>query len=87
MLCGSLDGREFGGDWIHTHTHTHTHTHIYVAKSFRGSPEIITTFLISYTPIQNKVKKKERQKVLFQFHLHITSYSLLSWLQTLKMEI
>ena len=34
MLCGGLDGREFGGEWMHVHdmyVHTcHVHTHMYI---------------------------------------------------------
>ena len=41
--------------------------YIYMAESFRGLPETITTLLISYTPVQSKKlfkkkKKKERKK-------------------------
>jgi len=43
MLCASLDGREFGGEWIR----------VCRAESLHCSPETITTLLISYTPIQN----------------------------------
>ena len=45
MLRGSLDGRGVWG---------RMDTRICVAKSLRGSPETITTLLISYTPIENK---------------------------------
>ena len=65
---------EFREDWIHTHTHTHTHT--YMAQSFCGSPEIITALLISYTPIQNKVKKK--RKAESSFSISSTHYLLLT---------
>ena len=43
MLCGSLDGRGFGGEWIH----------IYVWLSPLLFAKIIT-LLMGYTPIQNK---------------------------------
>ena len=39
-------GGVFGGEYIHMC--------ICMAKSLRSSPETITTFLIGYTPIQNK---------------------------------
>ena len=42
MLCASLDGRGVWG---------RMDTYIGMAKSFCSSPEIITTLLISYTPI------------------------------------
>ena len=45
MLRGSLDGRGVWG---------RMDTRICVAKSLHGSPETITTLLISYTPIENK---------------------------------
>ena len=56
MLCGSVDRREFGREWI------------CMAESLRYSPEIITILLIGYTPIENnkfkvkKEKKKEERK-------------------------
>ena len=44
-LCGSLDRRGVEGIMD---------TCIYKAESLCCSPEIITTLLISYTPVQNK---------------------------------
>ena len=41
MLYGNLDGREVWG---------RMDTCIYMAEYFHGSPETITTLLISYTP-------------------------------------
>ena len=55
------------GETGYTHSHTHTHTHTYTAKSFYGSPQIITTLLISYTPTQNKVKNKKGRTFFFNF--------------------
>ena len=47
MLCGSLDGRGFGGVWdMDTCTR--------VAESLCYPPETITILLIGYAPIQNK---------------------------------
>ena len=51
MLWGGLDGMGVWGE---------IDTCICMAESLHCSPEIITTLLISYTPIQNK-------KVLFCF--------------------
>ena len=45
MLCGSLDGRGVRG---------RMDTCIYMAESLCCPPEIITTFLAGYTPVQNK---------------------------------
>ena len=42
MLCGSLDGRGFGGECV------------CMAESLRSSPKTATVSLIGYTPIQNK---------------------------------
>ena len=53
MLCGSVDGGEFGREWI------------CMAESLCYSPEMITILLIGYTPTQNnkfKVKKKKKMK-------------------------
>ena len=53
MLCGSVDGGEFGREGI------------CMAESLHYSPEMITILLIGYTPIQNnkfKVKKKKKRK-------------------------
>ena len=53
MLHGSLDGR---GAW------DRMDTCILRAESLRFSPETITTLLISYAPIQNKVLKKRNNQ-------------------------
>ena len=56
MLCASLDGSKVWGRMI---------TYICMAESLPRSPEIITTLLIGYIPIQNKklkVKKKKKQR-------------------------
>ena len=50
MLCGSLDER---GVW------ERLDTYICMAESFCCPPAMITTLLISYTPIQNKKLKKK----------------------------
>ena len=50
MLCGSLDGR---GVWERTDTCIH------MAESLQCLPQIATTWLISYNPIQNKKFKKK----------------------------
>ena len=45
VLCGSLDGGEFGGEWIH----------VYVWLSpFAVHLKLPQLFKIGYTPIQNK---------------------------------
>ena len=45
VLCGSLDGGEFGGEWIH----------VYVWLSpFAGHLKLTQLFKVGYTPIQNK---------------------------------
>ena len=49
MLCGSLDGRAVWGIMD---------TYTGMAEFFGCSPEIITTLLTGYTPIQNKKLKK-----------------------------
>ena len=51
MLCGSLDER---GVW------ERLDTYICMAESFCCPPAMITTLLISYTPIQNKKLKKKQ---------------------------
>ena len=48
MLCASLNGRGFGG---------RKDTYTCMAESLCYSPEITTTFFISYTQIQNKSLK------------------------------
>ena len=48
MLCGSLDGRAVWGIMD---------TYTGMAEFFGCSPEIITTLLTGYTPIQNKKLK------------------------------
>ena len=56
MLCASLDGSKVWG---------RMDTYICMAESLPRSPEIITTLLIGYIPIQNKklkVKKKKKQR-------------------------
>ena len=56
MLCGRLDERGFGGEWIHVYIWLSplVDTCIHMAESFHCSPETITTLLIGHTPIQNK---------------------------------
>ena len=49
VLCGSLHGREFGGEWIHGYC---------MDESLCCPPETITTLLIGCTPIQNKKLNK-----------------------------
>ena len=46
-------GGEFVGEW--------TDTCICAAESLCGSPKTITTLLIGYTPLQNKVLKKKSE--------------------------
>ena len=57
VLCGSLHGREFGGEWIHGYC---------MDESLCCPPETITTLLIGCTPIQNKklnkIKRGEKKK-------------------------
>ena len=52
MLCGSLDGRTIWG---------RMDTCICMTESLHYPPEIITTLLISYTPIQSKKFKKKKK--------------------------
>ena len=49
MLCGSLGGMEV---W------QRMDTRVCMTESLLLSPETVTTLLISYTPIQNKMLKK-----------------------------
>ena len=51
MLCGNLDGRGVWG---------RMGTCVCMAESLCCSPETITRILISFTPIQNLKKKKNR---------------------------
>ena len=60
MLHASLDGREVWG---------RMDICIYMAESFHCSPEIITTLLTGYTPIQNKVFKVTKKKKKNQRHI------------------
>ena len=51
MLCSSLDGREFGGEWIHVYVWLSPFpVHLQVSQHW---------LLIRYTPTQNKVLKKK----------------------------
>jgi len=64
MLRASLDGSKVSG---------RMDTCIHMAESLPRSPEIITTLLIGYIPIQNKklkVKKKSRDITLMT-NIHI----------------
>ena len=53
MLCGSLDGMGVWG---------RVDTSLYMAESLCWPPETITTLLIGYTPIQNKIFKTKFKK-------------------------
>ena len=53
MLSASLDGTGFVG---------RMDTCVYMAESLRCSPEMTTTLLINYTPIQNKKHKVWKKK-------------------------
>ena len=53
MLCGSLDRRGVWG---------RTDSCIGLAESLCCPPEIITTLLTGYTPIQNKKLKKKKMR-------------------------
>ena len=53
MLYGNLDGRGFS---------RRLDTCICMAESLRSPREAITTLLIGYTPIQNKISKPKKQK-------------------------
>ena len=55
MLCGSLDGRGVYG---------RMGIGICMAESLCSSSETITTLVISYTPIQSKLKKKKLTVIL-----------------------
>ena len=55
LKCGSLDGGEFGGGWIHV---------LCMAESLCCPPETITTLGIGYTPMQNNQLKKKTKKEL-----------------------
>ena len=61
MLCASLDGRRLGGEWTHVCMYVFIYIGIYMAESPWCLPETITTVLISYTPIQNKMFLKQQQ--------------------------
>ena len=52
MLYGNLDGRQV---W------RRMYACICMTESLHCSPETITTLLIGYTPIQNKMLKKEKR--------------------------
>ena len=58
VLSASLDGTGFWG---------RMDTCVYMAESLRFSPEMTTTLLINYTPIQNKKLKvwKKKKKVWY----------------------
>ena len=58
MLCGSLDRRGVWG---------RMDTCICMAESLCCSPEIITTLLIGYTPIQNKKFNKRKRNMFGSF--------------------
>ena len=62
VLCGSLDGRGFGGEWTHGYC---------MAESLWCPPETITTLLIGWTPIQNKklnkIEGKKKKKPFCSF--------------------
>ena len=53
MLYGNLDERVFS---------RRLDTCIHMAESLCSPPEAITTLLIDYTPIQNKISKPKKQK-------------------------
>ena len=53
VLSASLDGTGFWG---------RMDTCVYMAESLRCSPEMTTTLLINYTPIQNKKLKVWKKK-------------------------
>ena len=53
VLSASLDGMGFWG---------RMDTCVYMAESLRCSPEMTTTLLINYTPIQNKKLKVWKKK-------------------------
>ena len=55
MLCGSLDDRGVWG---------RLDTYICMAESLCCPTAMITTLLISYTPIQNKKLKTNKQKTI-----------------------
>jgi len=44
-------GGKFGGEWIHVH--------VWLTYTLHCSPETITTLLTGYTPVQNKMLKKQ----------------------------
>ena len=59
-------GGEFGGEWIH----------VSIAKSLHSSPETVTTFLMGYTPIQNKkgfvfLLKKKKEGLLYSLGMSL----------------
>ena len=81
MLCGNLDG---SGVWVRMDAY------ICMAESLCCSPEAITILLIGYSPIQNKILKKEikilsrrkytcvKQRVQSEKRRQITLYNMLS---------
>ena len=48
-------GGEFGGEWVHVY--------VWLAYTLHRSPETITTLLTGYTPVQNKIFKKNNNSI------------------------
>ena len=59
-------GGEFGAEWIHVY--------VWLSPFVIISPEIITTLLIGYTPIQNKKLYKYIYKMFSLFNIYIKEY-------------
>ena len=53
LLHGSLDGRGFGGGWMHVYG--------WLTYTLHCSPDTITTLLTGYTPVQKEMLKKKQQ--------------------------
>ena len=55
VLCGSLDGGVFGGEWVRVYAWL---------SPFPVVVKLSHFLIISYTPIQNKKFKKQSHKLL-----------------------
>ena len=62
MLCGNLDGRVLGGEWIHVYVWLNPFS-IYLKLSQH-------CLFISYIPVQNKKPKcKKKKKKSYEVHI------------------
>ena len=56
-------GGEFGGEWVHVYVWLTYILHRSPETITTCSPETITTLLIGYTPVQNKMLKKNNNYI------------------------